>query len=171
MATNKVILNNEVLIDLTADTAVEANVESGKTFHKADGTIGTGTLVIEQLNLQEKTVIKNGEVFPDEEYSGLSKVTVNIPVYHSLHLKQASPTTITFIIMGTEYQTEPNMTWAEWCNSEYNTGCFIVNSEAGNRVCWKGSLALWYGSYIYAYGDDIIQTEYPYKHPGPNGTN
>lgn len=31
---------------------------------------------------------------------------------------------ITFTIDDTEYQAEKNMTWAEWCESEYNTGGF-----------------------------------------------
>lgn len=40
---NKVVLGNETLIDLTADTAVENKVLYGYTFHKADGNIGTGS--------------------------------------------------------------------------------------------------------------------------------
>ena len=44
MQANKVILNNEVLIDLTADTATETDVLSGVVFHKADGTTAVGTI-------------------------------------------------------------------------------------------------------------------------------
>jgi hypothetical protein len=43
MSANKVILNGDVLIDLTEDTTVESNVRQGKTFHKADGTKAVGT--------------------------------------------------------------------------------------------------------------------------------
>lgn len=46
MEANKVTLNGKVLIDLTQDTANEETVVKGNTFHKADGTIGTGTAVI-----------------------------------------------------------------------------------------------------------------------------
>ena len=43
MAVSKVVIDGVTKIDLTGDTAVEADVASGKTFHKADGTTGTGT--------------------------------------------------------------------------------------------------------------------------------
>ena len=43
MAVNKVILNNETLIDLTSDDAVASDVRQGKYFHLADGTRVEGT--------------------------------------------------------------------------------------------------------------------------------
>lgn len=46
MKANKVTLNGNVLIDLTQDTASEQTVMNGSTFHKADGTIATGTAII-----------------------------------------------------------------------------------------------------------------------------
>lgn len=39
----KFILGGEVIFDLTQDTVTAADVASGKTFHKPDGSIGTGT--------------------------------------------------------------------------------------------------------------------------------
>ena len=44
MPNNKIVLNGEVLIDLTEDTATEADVAKGKTFHRADGLMVEGTL-------------------------------------------------------------------------------------------------------------------------------
>lgn len=41
---NKIIFGNTVLIDLTSDTATEADVAVGKIFHLASGLIATGTL-------------------------------------------------------------------------------------------------------------------------------
>lgn len=43
MAVSKIVIGGDTKIDLTGDTTVEADVALGKTFHKADGTIGTGT--------------------------------------------------------------------------------------------------------------------------------
>lgn len=43
MAYNKVVYNGNTLIDLTSDTATEADVVSGKKFHKANGQQATGT--------------------------------------------------------------------------------------------------------------------------------
>lgn len=43
---NKVIYGNDTLIDLTGDTATQADVLSGATFHDASGTLRTGTLDI-----------------------------------------------------------------------------------------------------------------------------
>ena len=40
---NKVVLGNDVLLDLTADTATAADVAEGKTFHLASGALATGT--------------------------------------------------------------------------------------------------------------------------------
>lgn len=46
MAYNKVVYDGSTLIDLTGDTAVEGRVVEGDTFHKADGTLATGTLLV-----------------------------------------------------------------------------------------------------------------------------
>lgn len=43
---NKVILGNETLLDLTADTATAADVVEGKTFHLASGAAAVGTASI-----------------------------------------------------------------------------------------------------------------------------
>ena len=44
MEANRIYLNGKLLIDLTQDTVTEDHhVVDGKTFHKPDGTIDTGT--------------------------------------------------------------------------------------------------------------------------------
>ena len=44
MAVNKVVLGDEVLIDLSKDTVTEEDVVRGKFFHKANGDSAEGTL-------------------------------------------------------------------------------------------------------------------------------
>lgn len=68
---NKVVYAGRTLIDLTADTVEESMVLSPATFHKADGTIATGTCTFDadtkDANAQaseviaEKTFYKNGQ--------------------------------------------------------------------------------------------------------------
>lgn len=68
---NKVVYAGRTLIDLTADTVEESMVLSPATFHKADGTISTGTCTYDadtkDANAQaseviaEKTFYKNGQ--------------------------------------------------------------------------------------------------------------
>ena len=43
MANNKIVYNNETLIDLTGDDVTAADVAQGKTFHLASGIQSTGT--------------------------------------------------------------------------------------------------------------------------------
>ena len=83
MAANKVIINGVTVIDLTGDTAEEADVRAGVTFHKRTGEPGVGTSAGGGAAvLQEKTATANGEVVPDAGFDGLSKVIIAIPVYN-----------------------------------------------------------------------------------------
>ena len=43
MANNKIVYNNETLIDLTGDTATASDVAQGKSFHLASGESAVGT--------------------------------------------------------------------------------------------------------------------------------
>ena len=66
MARSKIVINGETYIDLTADTVVESDVASGKTFHKADGTISTGTSTLDSDTSDDTALVAevlNGKTF------------------------------------------------------------------------------------------------------------
>lgn len=42
--------------------------------------------------------------------------------------KQTAPTLISFTIDDIPYEAEAGMTWAEWCESEYNTGGYVIHA-------------------------------------------
>lgn len=60
MANSKIVLaDGTVLLDISQDSVAEADVAYGKTFHKADGTAGTGT--------STKDVDSSGATATDDE--------------------------------------------------------------------------------------------------------
>lgn len=80
MAISKVILNGNTLMDTTDKTVTAANLLSGYTALKNDGTTVTGEYVAPTPSLQSKTVSPSTSqqtVTPDSGYDGLSSVTVN----------------------------------------------------------------------------------------------
>lgn len=66
-------------------------------------------------------------------------------------------TLITFTIGSTTYQAEDGMTWAEWVNSEYNTGGYHME---GNSIYTNYNSIIYYQPYqaanITVYSSDII---------------
>jgi hypothetical protein len=68
--------------------------------------------------------------------------------------------TITFTINSTEYQAESDMTWAEWCNSKYNTGSYTVYN---NKIFTSSLSAVVIPPNDYVYSNDVIIEDYPYS--------
>lgn len=73
MNANKVVLNNEVLVDLTQDTVTEGDVKQGLTFHKADGSqaVGTSTAIVPSGTL----VIRENDTY---DVTDKASVEVNV---------------------------------------------------------------------------------------------
>lgn len=65
--------------------------------------------------------------------------------YYTEYLRPLGQDTFTFSINGIEYQSEMNMTWAMWVESEYNTDQYYVAGESIDkdsgmyRVVYNGS--------------------------------
>lgn len=62
MAVNRVELGNQVLMDITDTTATEADVESGKTFYKANGAKATGNNTTAQDLADLGLVVQSGKL-------------------------------------------------------------------------------------------------------------
>lgn len=82
MNANKVVLNGETLIDLTADTVKEEYVKKGITFHKADGSEAVGTYEL----TAERVITENG-IYDVTEYA-----TANVNVLPLMQGKTVIPT-------------------------------------------------------------------------------
>ena len=81
----KFILGGDVIFDLTQDTVTPADVASGKTFHKPDGTIGTGTST-KDVDSSECTAL-DGEVLSGKTFGkGGSVRTGSMTIQGEKHL-------------------------------------------------------------------------------------
>ena len=74
MAVNKVIYNNDTLIDITDTTAIASEVIKDKVFYGADGIRTLGTMV-EKLSL----TFEEGTYMPEED---ISRPTINFAEAH-----------------------------------------------------------------------------------------
>ena len=75
---NKVVYGGTTLIDLTGDTVLRADVQSGKTFHLKDGSTTTGTNVWDAYT-QDATAVAAEILNGKTAYVNKVKVTGNMP--------------------------------------------------------------------------------------------
>lgn len=75
---NKVIFGNEVLIDLTSDTAVASDVLTGKKFHLASGAQATGTCAYD-ADTSDATATAAEILSTKTAYVAGNKVTGSMP--------------------------------------------------------------------------------------------
>lgn len=70
---------------------------------------------------------------------------------------------ISFSIAGTSYQAEEGMTWAEWCESSYNTGSVSIEETSGGSYVFVGSNYLQDAAGNYVLPSDVIQEGAAYE--------
>ena len=98
---NKIVYAGDTLIDLTSDTVTESDVLSSVTFHKADGSIGTGSCTYDADTsdatasaaeiLNSKTAYKNGSkltgTMPNRgtQTSAITTVAQSVTIQNGYH--------------------------------------------------------------------------------------
>lgn len=120
MAYNKFIKKDgTVFLDLTADTVTEADVASGKTFHKADGTLAIGTASDDAIDDYLDAI--NGEIVGEGDYIvtfiGADGVTLcTVPVYEGYNCEE--PVASKVIPTPTKPSTDTyKYTFSGWSNT------------------------------------------------------
>lgn len=95
----------------------------------SDGYVGMSAVVVEPyapIPIEVATEAEMTALLTSGEVGGVYKYTGTTGTYENGALYVLEAELITFTIDGTEYQAEDGMTWAEWVESEYNTGGFTV---------------------------------------------
>lgn len=79
MAVNKVVINNETVIDLTADTVTTTKLALGETAHAADGSLITGSLENKTIDINDVEDTLGGTIrnISAETVSGSVEITAN----------------------------------------------------------------------------------------------
>ena len=128
--------------DLTANLSCLAT-HNDKTHYKITTTLSSTTLQAQTattLHVKVELI----EVMTELQSDNLNIVLIASPShstsYDNIIDDGALTTLISFTIAGIEYQAEEGMTWAEWCESSYDTnkkfnssGCTV----SGAAVCYE----------------------------------
>lgn len=104
-----------------------ADFKPASTIHfELDGNsagLDTNITITKLKNIWGVPALERLTYSPKEDDTYIYEVVIN------------NTTLIMFTVNGTEYQAEEDMTWKEWCNSEYNTGGFKYSSgDVGDAI-------------------------------------
>ena len=120
MAVSKVAYDGHTLIDLTGDTAVAADVASGKTFHLANGEQATGTNTGGITPTGTINITANGT----HDVTSYATANVNVPVGITPTFPRSCAVTITL-----DNTLEPDET--------FDLDIIYRGFDASNKVVWK----------------------------------
>lgn len=70
------------------------------------------------------------------------------------------PVLISFTVKGTSYQAEEIMTWAQWCDSDYNTqGAYLSSTANGQAVHWDGGDGVSFNAVCTVDSTTVLETD------------
>ena len=132
--------------DYTSITPAGSN--SSTTITVASGGSGqahnhTFTGTASTINVMQKSLVCNYIIKVSNDSASSGEAT--------------TPTLINFTVKGITYQAEEGMTWAEWCDSEYNTTYTYYADD--NTVYRKDSIRYWISGVSKT---DVIITNHAY---------
>lgn len=141
MAANKVIVNNQTILDLTADTVTAATLKKGVTAHDASGTQITGTM--EEASTSETWVLKAELAIPDDHVSYPVDATMYSNDYQRdvnvVQIDMASEHLTFFVLNDDNNRDSVNgYAYGEWYDNSYRKLVFNV-PPTGNLLEWLES--------------------------------
>ena len=139
------------------DITIRGNVAITKPIWYDDGshTIEKSNPVLSIEFVEATDFIPDIEADQCTRYS-LGDLSLALDGIIAIQEELIGPVLITFTLGGTEYQAEDGMTWAEWCDSKYNTGGYYVSTSA-DHVCHpnENNVGTQEGQYVCS-GDAIL---------------
>lgn len=100
-----------------------------------------GSQEIIKIIYNGRVIYNKGDGLPGHTYADLAAMThEQLSQYTHAELAGGN-TTVPIYIGGVRYETEPDMTWGEWCDSEYNIDNFIIDVryDSMGACIYKGS--------------------------------
>lgn len=126
MAANKVIVNNQTIIDLTADTVTAATLKKGVTAHDASGTQITGTL--EESSTSETWVLDSAAYYADTGRTFNAVFTSNGLSFSSITLSENFREQIS-------YDSTVVKSFDRWASEVYRKLTFAT-APTGDLLAW-----------------------------------
>lgn len=132
-----------------------------------DVVIEVPTATDSPLPIEVSTEAEMTALLESGEVGGVYKYTGTTGTYENGALYVLENGTITFTVAGTEFQADDGMTWAEWCESDYNTHGAYINLGNGAMTVWWQAQS---GTKFYAISttesivseNDVIIADYAY---------
>ncbi len=140
MAANKVIVNNQTILDLTADTVTAATLKKGVTAHDASGAQITGTMESSGGSTSETWVLKAELAIPDDHVSYPVDATMYSNNYQRdvnvVQIDMASEHLTFFVLNDDNNRDSVNgYAYGEWYDNSYRKLVFNV-PPTGDLLTW-----------------------------------